>query len=84
MVSLPRAAPVVSLLPVVKSGQVKQRKLSVGCAMVIAGQWSVPAVARRSSQRGSGKLNYYGHGIEDQWPWPGRSLDMVKPTPIHG
>ncbi len=56
MVSLPRVAPVVSLLLVVKSGQVEQRKLSVGRAMVAAGQWSVPAVAQRSSQCGSGKL----------------------------
>ncbi len=24
------------------------------------------------------------HGGEDYWPWPGRSLDMVEPTPIHG
>jgi hypothetical protein len=32
----------------------------------------------------SDKPNYYGHGVEDQWPWPGRSLDMVEPTPIHG
>jgi hypothetical protein len=66
------------------SGQVGRCKLSVGRAMVVAGQWSVLAVTRRSSQRGSGKLNKYGHGVEDQWPWPGRSLDMVKPTPIHG
>ncbi len=57
MVSLPRAAPVVSLLPVVKFGQVKQRKSSVGRAMVVAGRWSMPVVARRSSQRGSGKIN---------------------------
>jgi hypothetical protein len=56
MVSLPRA-PVVLPLPGVKSGQVEQCKLSVGHAMVVAGQWSVPAVARRSSQHGSGKLN---------------------------
>ena len=83
MVSLPRA-PVVLPLQGIKSSQVKQRESSVGCAMVITGQWSVPAVARWSSQRGSDKLNKYGHGVEDQWPWPGRSLDMVEPTPIHG
>ncbi len=57
MVSLPQVAPVVSLLPVVKSGQVEQRKSSIGRAMVIAGQWSVLTVARQSSQRGSDKLN---------------------------
>jgi hypothetical protein len=83
MVSLPRA-PVVLPLQGVKSGQVKRCKLSVSHAMVVAGQWSVPAAARQSSQHGSGKLNYYGHGVEDQWPWLGRSLNMVKPTPIHG
>ncbi len=84
MVSLPQAAPVVLPLQGVKSGQVERRKASVSHAMVVAGQWSVLAVARQSSQCGSGKLNHYGHGVEDQWPWPGRSLDMVKPTPIHG
>ncbi len=83
MVSLQRV-PVVLPLQGVKSGQVEQRKLSVGCAMVVAGQWSMPAVAQWSSQCGSGKVNEYGHGVEDQWPWPGRSLDMVEPTPIHG
>jgi hypothetical protein len=57
MVSLPRVAPVVSLLTVVKSGQVEQRKLSVGRVMVIVSHWSMLVVARRSSQRGSGKLN---------------------------
>ncbi len=57
MVSLPRVVPVVSLLPVVKSGQVKQRKSSVGRAMVVAGQWSMPAVVWQSSQCESGKLN---------------------------
>jgi hypothetical protein len=41
----------------VKSGQVGRCKSSVGRAMVIVGQRSVPAVARWSSQRGSGKLN---------------------------
>ncbi len=41
----------------VKSGQVEQRKLSVSCAMVVAGQWFMPTVARQSSHRGSGKLN---------------------------
>jgi hypothetical protein len=56
MVSLLQA-PVVSPLQGVKSGQVEQCKLSVGHAMVVPGQWSVPAVAWRSSQRGSGKLN---------------------------
>ncbi len=83
VVLLPRA-PAVSPLQGVKSGQVRQRKLLVGCAIVVAGQWSVPAVTRRSSQHGSDKQNEYGHGVEDQWPWPGRSLDMVEPTPIHG
>ncbi len=57
MVSLPWAAPVVLPLQGVKSGQVERRKLSVGRAMVVAGQWSVPVVAWWSSQRGSGKLN---------------------------
>ncbi len=56
MVSLPRVL-VVSPLQGVKSGQVKQHKLSVGRAMVVAGQWSMPAVAQQSSQQGSGKLN---------------------------
>jgi hypothetical protein len=56
MVSLPRV-PVVLPLQGVKSGQVKRRKSSVGRAMVVTGQWSVPVVARRSSQHGSGKQN---------------------------
>jgi hypothetical protein len=83
VVLLPRALAVLPLQRI-KFGQVGQRKTSVGCAMVIAGQWSVLAVARRSSQHGSNKQNQYDHGVEDQWPWPGRSLDMVEPTPIHG
>jgi hypothetical protein len=29
-------------------------------------------------------INFYGHGVEEQWPWPRRSLVMVEPTPIHG
>jgi hypothetical protein len=33
----------------------------------IASQWSMLAVAQRSSQGGSDLLNYYGHGVEDQW-----------------
>ncbi len=32
-------------------------KMSVGRAMVVAGQWSMPAVAQRSRQCGSGILN---------------------------
>ncbi len=28
--------------------------------------------------------NYYGHGVQEQWPWLGRSLNMVEPTLIHG
>ncbi len=56
MVSLPRAL-VVWPLHGVKSGQVEQRKSSVGHAMVVAGQWSVPAVTQWSSQHGSGKQN---------------------------
>ncbi len=56
MVSLPRV-PVVLPLQGVKSGQVERRKSSVGHAMVVVGQWSVLAVAWRSSQRGSDKLN---------------------------
>ncbi len=31
-----------------------------------------------------GLVSKKGHGGEDYWPWPGRSLDMVEPTPIHG
>jgi hypothetical protein len=42
------------------------------------------AAVQRSSQIGSDKLNSNGHGVEDQWLWLGRSLDIVKPTPIHG
>jgi hypothetical protein len=56
MVSLPRT-PVVLPLQGVKSGQVEQHTSSVGRAMVVAGQWSMPAVAGRSSQCGSGKQN---------------------------
>jgi hypothetical protein len=41
----------------VKSGQVGRRLLSVVHATVVAGQWSVPAVARRSIQHGSDKQN---------------------------
>jgi hypothetical protein len=52
--------------------------------LVVAGQWLMLAVAQRSNQHGSDKLNLYGHGIEDRWPWPGMSLNMVEPTPIHG
>ena len=52
--------------------------------LVIASQWLMLAVAQRSSQCVSDKLNYYGHGVEDQLPWPGRSLNMFEPTPIHG
>ncbi len=72
---------------------VEQRKLSVGQSCdwllqvkgrAIGRRGSVLVVAQRSSQRGSDKLNQYGHGVENQWPWPGRSLNMVKPTPIHG
>jgi hypothetical protein len=76
----------LAVLPLqgVKSGQVGQCKSSVGHEMVLPGQWSVPVVVRRSSQHGSDKQNYYGHGVEDQWPWLGRLLDMVEPTPIHG
>ncbi len=29
-------------------------------------------------------LNKYGHVVEEQWLWPGRSLNMVESTPIHG
>jgi hypothetical protein len=65
MVSLPWAL-VVSPLQGVKSGQVKQRKSSVGRAMVIAGQWSMPVVAWQSSQCGSGKLNTLAaRGLEE-------------------
>jgi hypothetical protein len=28
--------------------------------------------------------NLFGYGVQKQWPWPGRSLDMVELTPIHG
>ena len=82
VVAVPRPA----VLPLwgVKLGQVGQHTLSVVCATVVVGRWSMPAVARRSSQRGSDTQNQYGHGIQEQWPWPGRSLDMVEPTPIHG
>jgi hypothetical protein len=55
VVAVPR--PAVLPLQGVKSGQVGQRTSSVIRVMVVAGQWSVPAVAQQSSQRGSDKQN---------------------------
>jgi hypothetical protein len=47
--------PAVLLLRGVKSSQVGQHMLLVVRAMIIAGQWSVPAVARQSWQHESDK-----------------------------
>jgi hypothetical protein len=54
------------------------------CAYVIGHHGSMLPVVQQSSQRGSDQINQYGHGVEEQWLWLGRSLDMVNPTPIHG
>ncbi len=77
----------LSPLQGVKS-QVVQRR-SVDCAWLLSScDWSlqvnVASPAAVWLRMGPDKLSKCGHEIEEQWPWPGRSLDMVEPTPIHG